>query len=145
MAMSGRVVRQDAVVVDGDEFERIRTEIRASGPASDGDNLLGMEMDCCAFLGDPDFANDDPGLWQGMTVRRSEGAEWLITGRATGRRSDAQSIADELPRIWEERLRYEYRSACTVTATSDCVSFRAVTQAGPGGIWVTAEVEVALD
>lgn len=142
--MSGRVVGQDAAVVDRDEFERIRTEICTSGPASDGDNLLGMEMDCCAFLGDPAFANEDPGLWQGMTVQRSEGAEWLITGRATARFSDAQAVADELPRLWEEHLRYEYRSATTVSATSDSVLFRAVTQAGPGRIWVTAQVEVAL-
>lgn len=110
-------------MVSGDEFERIRTEICASGPASDGDNLLGMEMDCCAFLGDPAFANEDRGPWQGMAVQRSEGAEWLITGRATGSHSDAESVAEGLPRIWEEHLRYGYRSASTVTATSDSVVF----------------------
>ena len=83
--MNGRVVREDAAVVESDEFERIRAEICASGPASDGDNLLGMEIDCCAFFGDPSYADDSPGLWQDMEVRRSEGAEWLISGRATGK------------------------------------------------------------
>ncbi|GAA2156100.1 hypothetical protein GCM10009844_44030 [Nocardioides koreensis] len=142
--MSGRVLQEDAAVVEGDEFERVRADICASGPAGDGDNLLGMEMDCCAFLGDPAFANDDSGLWHDMTVRRSEGAEWLITGRAVGRFGDGPAVADALPRIWEEHLRYEYRSAHAVTTTPDSVLFRAVTQAGPSAIWVTAEVKVAL-
>lgn len=142
--MRVRFLREDAAVVEGDEFERIRADICSSGPASDGDNLLGMEMDCCAFLGDRAFANDDPGLWQDMTVRRSEGAEWLITGRAVGKLVDGSAVADALLRIWEEHLRYEYRSAHAVTTTPDSVLFRAVTQAGPGRLWVTAEVNVAL-
>lgn len=142
--MSGRILREDAAVVESNEFERIRADICASGPASDGDNLLGMEMDCSAFLGDPAFANDDPGLWHDMTVRRSEGAEWLITGRAVGGFGDGLAVAEALPRIWEEHLRYEYRSAHAVTTTPDSVLFRAVTQAGPGAMWVTAEVRVAL-
>jgi hypothetical protein len=103
-----------------------------------------MEMDCCALLGDPALANDDPGLWHDMTVERSEGAEWLITGRAVGRLVDAPAVANALQTIWEEHLRYEYRSAHAVTMTSESVLFRAVTQAGPGRIWVTAEVHVAL-
>ena len=130
-------------MVDGGEFQRIRAEICASGPASDGDNLLGMEMDACAYFGDPAFANKDPGPWHAMTVRRSEGSDWLITGRAVGMRSDAPTIADELSKIWDEHLRYKYRSAHTVTTTPDSVLFRAVTQAGPGEIWVTADVQVA--
>ena len=90
--MCAHIVREDAGMVDADEFERTRYEICASGPASDGDNLLGMEMDCGAYLGDPAFAGDDPGLWHGMTVRRSEGANWLITGRAVSRFGDASLI-----------------------------------------------------
>jgi len=142
--MSAHLVREDAGMVDADEFERTRDEICASGPASDGDNLLGMEMDCCAYLGDPAFAGDDPGLWHGMTVRRSEGADWLITGRAVSRVGDAPAVATELSRIWDQNLRYEYRSAHTVATATASVTLRAVTQAGPAGIWVTAEVEVAL-
>ena len=143
--MCGRVVREDVPVVDVDEFERIRAEICASGPASDGDNLLGMEMDCCAYFGDPSFAVDeDRGLWHGMAVRRSEGAEWLISARAVGSLRDAPAVGNELSRIWEEHLRYEYRSAHTVTTTPDTILFQAVTQAGPGRLWVTADVQVAL-
>lgn len=69
---------------DGEEFNRILTEICASGPASEGDNLLGMEIDACAWLGDPAYADEDPGFWRDMSVQRSEGAEWLIAGLANG-------------------------------------------------------------
>jgi hypothetical protein len=79
-----------------------------------------------------------------MTIRRSEGAEWLITGRASGKVSDPAQIADALARIWEEHLRYSYRSAHTVGTDTDSVSLRAVTQGGPNGIWVTAYIQVAL-
>jgi hypothetical protein len=103
-----------------------------------------MEMDCCAFLGDPAFANGDPDLWRDMAVRRSEGAEWLITGRAVARVAHGPAVADALPKIWEEHLRYEYRSAHLVTTSPDLVLFQAVTQAGPRQMWVTSEVTVAL-
>lgn len=131
-------------MVDHDEFEKIRAEVCTSGPASDGDNLLGMEIDCCAYLGDPAYADDDSGLWRNMEVRRSEGAEWLIAGRALGRHSDAPAIAAELSKIWDQQLRYHYRSAHTVGTSAESVTFQAVTQIGPGEIWVTAQVEVAL-
>ena len=140
--LSGRVSRKDALVEDGDELERTRADICASGPASDGDNLLGMEMDCSAFLADS--ALQEPDLWHGMTVRRSEGAEWLISGRAVGRSGDGPAVAAALSNIWEERLRYKYLSAHTVKVTPESVLFRGVTQVGPGGMWVTAEVTVAL-
>ena len=94
--------------------------------------------------GDPAYAEDDPGLWHEMTVNRSEGSEWLITGRASGKAEDAVLIATTLSRIWDERLRYNYQSAHTVVSTPDSITLRAVTQINPGGIWVTAEVQVAL-
>ena len=131
-------------MMDRDEFEVIRAEICASGPASDGDNLLGMEIDCCASFGDRSYADDSPGSWQDMEVRRSEGAEWLISGRALGKRRDAPAIAAELPAIWDQRLRYHFRSAHTVSTAVDAVTFRAVTQIGPGDLWVTVDVQVAL-
>jgi hypothetical protein len=115
------------------------------GPASDGDNLLGMEIDFSAYLGDPAFADEDPRLWRDMEVHRSDGAEWLITGHATGRSDSADAIAGELSRVWEERLRYRYRAEHIVTSTPGYVRLRAVTQIGPGGLWVTAEVHVELD
>lgn len=95
-------MRKDDRMVDAGEFGRIRAEICASGPPSHGDDLLGMEIDFCAYLGDPAYADHDPGLWAGMTVRRSESEEWLIRGRASGRTGDASAIKAELSRTWEQ-------------------------------------------
>lgn len=131
-------------MVDPEEFETIRAEICASGPASDGDNLLGMEIDACAFLGDPAYADDWPGLRQDMTVRSARNGEWLIVGEANGRTVDAPAIADALSRIWSDQLRYRFRSAHTVVSTPGTVNLRAVTQIAPGGFWVTADVRVSL-
>jgi hypothetical protein len=130
--------------VDVDELERIRAEICASGPASDGDNLLGMDVDCFAYLADEPPGDEAPRPWHGMTVERSEGADWLITGRATGRLGDRASVASELSRIWDQYLRYGHRSAHAVISAPDSVTLRAVTQIGPGDIWVTADIQVAL-
>jgi hypothetical protein len=142
--MNGCAMRHDALVVEASEFELIRAEICASGPASDGDNLLGMEIDCSAHFGDPSYADDSPGLWWDMEVHRSEGAEWLISGRAVGKREDASAIAAELSTIWDQHLRYQYRSAHTVSRDEEGVALRAITQIGPGDIWATADVQVAL-
>jgi hypothetical protein len=109
-------------MIDRDEFERIRAEICASGPASDGDNVLGMEIDCCAYFGNPSYADADPGLWEDMKVRPSEGAEWFISGRAVGRHDDPPAIAAELSKIWNQHLRYHYRSAHTVSMSADSVT-----------------------
>lgn len=141
--MSGHSFGHDEAV-DGREFERVRTEICASGSASEGDDLLGMEMDCCAFLGGRSSAADGPGLWRDMEVRRDEGAEWLIVGRAVGEQGDAQAIAMELVAIWDQHLRYRFRSAHSVRTAVDAVTFRAVTQVAEGGLWVTAGIRVTL-
>jgi hypothetical protein len=119
-------------MVDPEEFEKIRAQVCASGPGSGGDNLLGMEIDAFAYLGDPAYADDDPVLWHDMEVRRSEGAEWLINGRATGKAEDAESIGAELSQIWEQRLRYNYRSAHTVILVPDSVTLLAHPRLHPG-------------
>jgi hypothetical protein len=127
-----------------DDFEQLRREICASGPASSGWNLAGMEIDFDAFLNDHVYADEDPGLWQNMVVQGHQGAQWLITGRAEGRRQDADAIGAELARIWERYLRYRDRAGHTIEAAPDQVTLRAVTQMAPGGLWVTAIVQVDL-
>jgi hypothetical protein len=124
-------------------FEQLRQEICASGPASDGDNLLGMEIDFCAFLGDPEYADKARSLWQDIVVQRHEGAQWLITGQAIGRRQDADAIGAELARVWE-LLRYQNRAGHTIETALGHVALRAVTQIAPGSLWVTATVRVDL-
>jgi len=125
-----------------EDFEVEKREVCASGPPSDGDNLLGMEIDCCAYFGDPAYADDDADLWHDMAVSRSEGAEWLITGRASAKLENAKLIAAELSRVWEEKLRYHYRSAHTIEQRPGEVVLLAVTQIGPSDLWVTAKVSV---
>jgi hypothetical protein len=138
---------QNADVPNREDFARAKDAIFASGTRSTGDNLLGMEIDFCANLGDPPSAgegDDGRGLWQDMTISRSEDAEWLITGRAHGRLANADAIAAQLSRIWDQTLRYPYREAHIVTRTSDEVRLQAVTQMAPNGLWVTADVHVDL-
>lgn len=144
LPMRGRSVGDDPSVISLAEFQRISVEVCASGLASDGDNLLGMEIDACAYLGDPLYADDDPGPWRDMTVQRSEGSEWLIRGHAPGKAQDASLIVEALSKIWEEKLRYSYRSAHTVATSSDSATMLAVTQIGPGALWVTARIEVSF-
>lgn len=131
-------------MVERDGLDAIRTEICATGPASDDDDLLSMEIDCCVYSGDPPYAADNPELWQDMKVRRSEGLEWLVSGRAVGERKDAPAIAEELSAIRDQRLRYRYRSAYTVSIEANAVTLRAVTQTVPDSLWVTADVQLVL-
>jgi hypothetical protein len=134
-------------VPNDEDFAKAKDAILASGTRSTGDNLLGMEIDFCVYLGDPPSSgegDDGLGLWQDMTISQSEDAEWLITGRAHGRLANADAIAAHLSRIWEQMLRYPYSEAHIVTRTSDEVRLQAVTQMAPGGLWVTADVHVDL-
>jgi hypothetical protein len=131
--------------MDRASFDVARREICSSGPPSSDDNLLGMEIDFTAYLGDPAYANNDPGLWQDMAISRAERPEWLIKGHARGRRQDADAIGSKLTRIWLDKLRYNFREAHTVERSSDEVALLGVTQIGPGELWVTANVRIRLD
>ena len=122
-------LRKDGLVLTSVDFEQLRREICASGPASRYGDLEGMHLDFAWHLGDHMYADcEDPGLWQDMDVQRHPGARWLITGRAEGRREDADAIGALLARIWEEYLRYRHRAGHTIETTPDHVTFRAVTQ-----------------
>lgn len=125
-------------------FEQIRGEICTSGPPSDGDDLLGMEIDFCAFLGEGTYSDEEPELWRDVSVSRTEGGVWLIQAVAYGAQSDAQEIATALPRIWMEHLRYGYREGHTIVQTENDVRLQAVTQIDPHDLWVTAQVQVLL-
>jgi hypothetical protein len=120
-------LRKDGLVLSRDDFEQLRREISASGPASDGDNLNGMAIDFDAFLGDHVYADEDPGLWQNMVIQCHPGAKWLITGRARGRREDADAVGAELARVWERYLRYRDSAGHTIETVPDDVTLRAVT------------------
>jgi hypothetical protein len=131
-------------VLSLDDFEHLRRWICASGRASGGVDLQGMVQDFWWALEDPADADEDPELWHDMDIQHHDSAQWLITGRATGRREDAEAIAAELARIWEEDLRYGYRDGHMIETAPDQVILRAVTQIASGGMWVTATVQVDL-
>jgi hypothetical protein len=57
------------------------------------DNLLGMEIDFCAYLGDPAYADDDPLCGKGMEVGSASGGAALVTRHARGTREDAPRLA----------------------------------------------------
>ena len=141
-------MREHGLVLGTPEFERIQAEIRASGRPSTGDDLLGMMIDTAAYLGDPAYSAASPvnpdRPWARMSAETSTTGEWLITARGTGRREDALDIAAALARVWEERLRYTYRSAHTVVTAADSVTLYGVTQIGHGDFWVTTKVQIDL-
>lgn len=59
-----------------------------------------------------------------------------------GARGDAAKIGAVLSEIWSDKLRY--REAHEVTLADDCVVLDAVSQIGPGELWVTAQIVVEL-
>jgi hypothetical protein len=137
--------REDGRVLTREEFDDEKRRICSSGTPSTDDNLLGMEIDCDYYFGDPtDESDADLDLWRDMNVAQSPGQEWLITGVAQARLDDAVAIADSLSRIWDVNLRYRYREAHTVERRADEVVLLAVTQTNPGDIWVTVKVTVLL-
>jgi hypothetical protein len=76
----------------GDGFGQTRRHI-CLRPPGDGDNLLGMEIDFCAYLGDPAYADDDPLCGKGMEVGSASGGAALVTRHARGTREDAPRLA----------------------------------------------------
>jgi hypothetical protein len=112
----------------------------AGGPPGEGDPLLGMEIDFCAYLGD--HAYDDPARCKGMEARSASGGAALVTRHACGARGDAAKIGAALSEIWSDKLRD--REAHEVTLADDCVVLDAVSQIGPGELWVTAQIVVEL-
>lgn len=121
------------------EFEAVRREICASGPPSDGEDLLGMEVDVSESLHEP-----QPLPWGRVSVRRAGGERGLIAATATGDRADADRIGTVLWRIWARHLAYEYRQGHAVIRTSGEVRLHGVTQIDPGDFWVTVRIRVVL-
>jgi hypothetical protein len=103
-----------------------------------------MEMDCFHYLNGADQDPGLPALWDDATASRSDVIDWLITGAAKGHGRNANEVAAELGRVWEQRLRYNYRAAHTVVQGPDECILLAVTQIAPDGFWVTVRFAVSL-
>jgi hypothetical protein len=132
-------------------FDEQRREICRSGPPSEGDNLMGMEIDFLARLGDATYADQPHELWD-TVVQRNERGDWLIEASATAKPGvTAEQVEEALSTVWMQDLRYQYREAHTllteptsVITEPTSVTLQAVTQIGPDDFWVTAQVRVAL-
>jgi hypothetical protein len=57
---------------------------------------------------------------------------------------DADAIGAELCQDLEKYLRYRDRAGHTIQTARDHITLRAVTQMAPGGLWVTAAVQMDL-
>jgi len=124
-------------------FAEQRQAISRSGPPSTGDNLLGMEIDFLAELGDPAYADNPHPLWTEPIVDRQP--DWLIHLSATARPGATPAqIEQALTTAWTQTLRYTYREAHTVLTTPTSVTLQAITQIDPGDLWVTAQAQVVL-
>ena len=106
-----------------------------SGPPSDGDNLRGMEMDAW-------FELDRSEMLDEVTVRTDD-RERLIVGTAVSA-APADDVAQELRSLWLANIAYRFAEAHVVTVEEGRVVLSAVTQAGPGELWVTFDVAVTV-
>jgi hypothetical protein len=79
---------------------------------------------------------------KGIEVRIASGGAALVTRHARGARGGAAKIGEVLSEIWSDKLRY--REAHEVTLADDCVVLDAVSQIGPGELWVIAQIVVEL-
>jgi hypothetical protein len=126
-------------------FEEQRRAICRSGPPSEGDDLLGMEIDFLTWLGDTTNAFEPHGLWDEAVVERDERDEWLIDGSARAKAGvTADQVEAALAMVWTQELRYQYREVHTLVTESTLVTLMAVTQIGAEDFWVTARVRIAL-
>jgi len=130
-------------MLSADEFAAVCDAIRSAGRPSSGDNLLGMEMDFFAFLDGAVSESRPP--WHDLAVHRVEDGDWHIEATTKGDATASAEIAASLVEIWEDHLRYGYLEAHTVATSPDRVVFKAITQSGPGQLWVTARVVVTLE
>ena len=99
-----------------------------------------MEIDFCAYLGDPVYADDDPALWQGrggtQCFRRRGSRHSTRARRARRRGQNWRSPQRDLERQAPTPKAHE------VTLADDCVVLDGVSQIGPGELWVTAQIVV---
>lgn len=121
-----------------DDFGRAVLRVMADGPASSGDNLLGMEMDFFIRLGDLEEIDGDS-----VEVQRTDSPECLI--RASCRAAPGVSldaVADGVRREWLLNLRYNHFEAHCVRTEPTSAVLEFVTQIGTGSFYVTGRVEI---
>lgn len=124
------------VVTRQSDFDRARREIVSSGSPGSGDDLLGMQEDIDEYLGRSPLLRE-------VAVRATESPEALLEVTATAEAGvTGVALELELSRIWDEGLRYEYRSAAICESDKGQTRLRAVTQLGEQSSFISVSVTV---
>jgi hypothetical protein len=123
---------------DDTAFRAEVLRVMQSGRPSDGDDLLGMEIDFVARLSDLNAVDDST-----VSVRRTSHADSLIVADcAIAAGTSLEEAADEVRQAWVGPLRYNFYEAHDLTLSAETAVLRFVTQIGPGEFYVTGEVTV---
>lgn len=138
---------------DLEAYRRLRGQLEASARPSDGDDLLGMQVDVEHYLG-PDGPFGDDHLLVTTTAGEDEDEPdpGVIRGYGTWsepdpggreRRRLMRERAQRLSQVWTDELAYQHAQAHVVTAAwGGSLCLRGVTQIGPGEFFVTVLLEV---
>ncbi|MDT5008949.1 MAG: hypothetical protein QOH57_566 [Mycobacterium sp.] len=120
--------------MDPESFERSKAAIIRRFPASEGDDLLGMEIDFVGHLGG--LAELD-----GTSVRRTNDPFKLIVADAIPNRdATPEQVGAALEEVWVTKLRYPHAESHVLTRGDRWVRLDAFTQISPEGFFVTAEI-----
>lgn len=121
-------------------FEQELKSLHRYAP-SDGDDLLGMEIDFVAFLGGLDQLDVST-----LTVRRtSDPAQLIIAESVAAPGIDVEGAVEAVRQVWLGKLRYSYGEAHYLEVLDRHAVLHFVTQIGPGGFYVTGTVTIAAN
>jgi hypothetical protein len=123
---------------DDVEFRQAVVRAMQSGPPSQGDNLLGMEIDFEVYLEDLTEIEESS-----ISVARTNNHESLIVTACTAAAGvSLRTAAQAVRRASLGPLRYEFHEAHGLTVSNDQAVLRFVTQMGPGELFVTGQVTI---
>ena len=123
--------------IDEDAFLSEVLGVMRSGSPSDGWDLRGMEIDFVAILvGLHELANLS-------VTRRLDNPEMLISVTCTAAEgSSIEDAAEAVLGAWVDRLAYRFHEAHHLAVVEGAAVLRLVTQIGPAGLYVTAQVSI---
>jgi hypothetical protein len=117
-------------------FEDARRRMMASGPPSNGDDLLGMEIDFEAYL--PRCS-----ALQSVRATHTGNPESLIVAECVAHSAASpDAVVEQLRRTWQEDLSYRYCEAHRIRRSQGAVHLDVVTQIGRGQFYVTGTIVV---
>jgi hypothetical protein len=133
---AGRYAR--SVPHDSEDFRaEVRRMMRSYAP-SDGDNLLGMEIDLVGRLSGLAALNSTS-----VSVRRTADPKALIVAECeTANGCTVDQAMRAVTQAWLGDIGYSYSESHHVTTSTEVGVFEGLTQIGPGGFFVTCRVTI---